>query len=333
MARIARTPGPAQVLVEAILESGHRPPTAGPLPRTTRPPVAATPGGPHAGCARMPGQTEPLHRVQEPMRQIQPRMRDSLHCHAMCGLEARCPAPYGGLGDGADGGACRALRAASTELEASVLRGLLAGALWTAARVCGHNMQATSSCPGCGSQHEDEAHVLWDCPSWEAARVAWRALVLQAAEQLQLGPPTRWPACLRRAGLLPLVPSVGADRRHVDEFLYRLYGMYLEVLTAHAHTPSRELGRPWQALCSPLPRPQCDSARASRRDGHGSRRSSMTWSAGQRPSVGTTVQGPSPGQIWPSTLRCSWADPCQRLRTISCEGTRLPLGERVQVLR
>ena len=35
-----------------------------------------------------------------------------------------------------------------------------------------------------------------------------------------MGPPTRWPACVRRAGLLPLALSVGADRRHVDEFLH-----------------------------------------------------------------------------------------------------------------
>ena len=109
----------------------------------------------------------------------------------MRGLEARRPATYGGLGDGVDGEACRAaLRVASTELEASLLRGLLAGALWTAARVRGHNMQATSSCPGCGSQHEDEAHVLLDCPSWKTARAGLRAWVLQAAERLQLGPPT-----------------------------------------------------------------------------------------------------------------------------------------------
>ena len=99
----------------------------------------------------MPGQTEPLHLVQEPMRQIRHRVRGSLRSHAMRGLEARRPATYAGLGDGVDGETWRAaLRVASTELEASLLRGLLAGVLWTAARVRGHNMRATSSCPGCG---------------------------------------------------------------------------------------------------------------------------------------------------------------------------------------
>ena len=59
---------------------------------------------------------------------------------------------------------CRALRVASTELEKSLLRGLMAGALWTAARVLGHGMQTNSACPHCGAAHEDEVHVLWDCP-------------------------------------------------------------------------------------------------------------------------------------------------------------------------
>ena len=86
-------------------------------------------------------------------------------------------------GDGVDGDACwRALRVAATELEASLLQGLLVGVLWRAAHVHGHNMRVTLSCPDCGSSHEDEAHVLWDCPSWEAVRTEWRAWVSEAVE-------------------------------------------------------------------------------------------------------------------------------------------------------
>ena len=54
----------------------------------------------------------------------------------------------------------------------------------------------------------------------------------------------RWPACLRRAGLLPLALSAGADRQQVDAFVYRLYGMYLAVLAAK-YAPTR-LGVPGQ---------------------------------------------------------------------------------------
>ena len=43
----------------------------------------------------------------------------------------------------------------------------------------------------------------------------------------QLGPPDQWPACLRRAGLFPLRLAQGLERELLDEFLYRMYGMYL----------------------------------------------------------------------------------------------------------
>ena len=96
-------------------------------------------------------------------------------------------------------------------------------------------------------------------------------------------PATRWPACLRRVGLLPLALSAGADRQQVDKFLYRLYGMYLAVLAArYAHTRSGESGqgealfprapggggdtrgRTWAVPCRNCRRyRQCDSARAA----------------------------------------------------------------------
>ena len=92
-----------------------------------------------------------------------------------------------------DGSACRAaLRVASTELEKSLLRGLMAIALWTAARLSGHGMRTNSACPHCGAAHEDKVHVLWDCPEWEQARGTWRPWLGDAdaaAAIPQLGPP------------------------------------------------------------------------------------------------------------------------------------------------
>ena len=112
-------------------------------------------------------------------------------------LEARRPVTFGGLGDGADGPACRAaLQAASTELERSLLRGVMAGALWTAARASGHGMRTNSACPHCGAAHEDEVHVLWDSPEWESARETWRPWLSDAATATpHLGPPDQWPSC------------------------------------------------------------------------------------------------------------------------------------------
>ena len=48
----------------------------------------------------------------------------------------------------------------------------------------------------------------------------------------QLGPPHQWPACMRRAGLFRLRLAQGVERALLDEFLYRLYGMYLAALAA-----------------------------------------------------------------------------------------------------
>ena len=197
LARSARRPGVTQVFAQAIWESGGRPPGTGPVGRALR--TAASLGwSPREGwwCWDVPGQDCPLHFVQEPLRQLQHRVRDSLPCHSARQLEARRPVTFGGLGDGADGPACRApLRAASTELEKSLLRGLLAGAMWTAARVSGHGLRANAACPHCGAAHEDEAHVLWDCPEWDTARGTWLPWLHDAAGAIPgLGPPDRWPS-------------------------------------------------------------------------------------------------------------------------------------------
>ena len=207
LACLARRPEVTQVFAQAIWESGGRQPRTGPVGRALR--TAASLGWtPHEGwwCWDVPGQEHPLHFVQEPLRQLQHRVRDSLRCHSARQLEARRPVTLGGVGDGADGPDCRAaLRAASKEVEKSLLRGLLAGAMWTAARVSGHGMRANAACPHCGAAHENEAHVLSDCPEWGDARGTWLPWLRDAAGVIPgLGQPDRWPSCLRKAGLFPL---------------------------------------------------------------------------------------------------------------------------------
>ena len=175
LARLARRPGVTQVFAQAIWESGGRPPGMGPAGRALR--TAASLGWtPREGwwCWDIPGQEHPLHLVQEPLRQLQHRVRDNVRCHSSSQLEARCPVTFGGLCDRGDGPACRAaLWAASTELEKSLLCGLLAGAMWIAIRVSGHGMRTNSACPHYGAAHEDEAHVLWECPEWDDVRGTW----------------------------------------------------------------------------------------------------------------------------------------------------------------
>ena len=237
-------------------ESGGRPPGTGPVGRALQ--TATTLGwSPREGWWGWDvlGQEHPLHFVQEPLRQVQHRVRHSLRCHSSRQLEARRPVTFRGLGDGANGPACRAaLQAASTELQRSLLCGLMAGALWTAARVSDHGTRTNSACPHCGAAHEDEVHVLWDCLEWESARETWRPWLSDAATAIpHLGPPDQWPSCLRKAGLFPLRLVQGVDRGLLDEFLYRLSGMYLAVLAARMAASHGD-----QPL--PLPKPAASAA-------------------------------------------------------------------------
>ena len=171
-------------------------------------------------CSDVPGQEYPLHFVQEPLRQVQHRVRGSLCCHSSRQLEVWRPVTTGGWATGQTARPAAALRVASTELEKSLLRGLMAGAMWTAARVSGHGMRTNSACAHCGVAHEDEVHVLLDCPEWEQATETWRPWPRDAAAALpQLGPPDQWPACLRWAGLFPPWLAQGVERGLLDECL------------------------------------------------------------------------------------------------------------------
>ena len=79
-----------------------------------------------------------------------------------------------------DGNMCQqALRVASTETKISLLRGLVAGAISTAARMQGHMLQDTTSCLHCDFPHKDEAHATWDCVVGEDAWVEWWHWVLR----------------------------------------------------------------------------------------------------------------------------------------------------------
>ena len=205
---LARRPGITQVFAQAIWESGGRPSGTGPVGRALCT-VASLGMTPREGWWCWDTRAgPPLHLVQEPLRQLQHRVQDSLRRHSLRQLEARRPVTFGGLGDGADGPACHAaMRAASTELEKSLLRGLLTRPMWTAARVSGHGTRAHSACPHCGAAHEDEAHVVWECPEWDNARGRWLPWLNDAAGAIpNLGPPDRWPSCLEGR---PFPPPAG----------------------------------------------------------------------------------------------------------------------------
>ena len=83
-----------------------------------------------------------------------------------------------------------------------------------------------------------------------------------------------WPACLQHACGIPSWATEGVDPEQVDEFVYRLFGLALSVLTARMRAqqvaldrghggllfpdmprPGRGCTYPWQELVGPLPRP------------------------------------------------------------------------------
>ena len=50
------------------------------------------------------------------------------------------------------------------EGERSILRGLLAGATWTAGKAVGHAILRSDMCPFCRGAPETEPHIVWHCP-------------------------------------------------------------------------------------------------------------------------------------------------------------------------
>ena len=71
-----------------------------------------------------------------------------------------------------------------------------------------------------------------------------------------MGPPDQWPSCLRKAGLFPLRLAQGVDRDLLDEFLYRLYGMYWAVLATHMAASQGDQPGHRDSLFPEQPRPR-----------------------------------------------------------------------------
>ena len=126
-----------------------------------------------------------------------------------------------------------ALQVASAEGVRSILRGLLAGATWTAVRAAGHTILPLDRCPFCRGVPETDLHMLWDHPCWNSACRAWMPWGLQEATALQaLACPVAWPVCLRATGLLLLALVGEGEDAQAERLLYRLNGVYLAVLSA-----------------------------------------------------------------------------------------------------
>jgi ribonuclease HI len=80
--------------------------------------------------------------------------------------------------------------------EQGILRGILAGAIWTQDRAQRSGRVASSVCEHCNTgEMEDHSHMWWRCPAWDGARQQhWQPAFSSAAS---------WPPCLSICGIVP----------------------------------------------------------------------------------------------------------------------------------
>ena len=91
----------------------------------------------------------------------------------------------------------------TTELDRSMLRGVMAGALWTADRAHRRGLRQDGNCPYCSKgTREDEDHLLWWCAAWKSAREPFLPELMLLARALKLGALSDWPPCLHLCGPL-----------------------------------------------------------------------------------------------------------------------------------
>ena len=92
----------------------------------------------------------------------------------------------------------------ATELDKSMLKGVVVAALWTADRACWRGLRLDDRCPYCDQGvPEDEDHLLWWWEAWKSARARFLAEVMLLAKASKLGALPDRPLCVRLCGLIP----------------------------------------------------------------------------------------------------------------------------------
>ena len=66
------------------------------------------------------------------------------------------------------------------------------GAVCPSPRLCVRGLRGAANRPLCGSAHENEAYVVWDCPRWHGARESCTRGCSPWATITHLGPPEHW---------------------------------------------------------------------------------------------------------------------------------------------
>ena len=206
LVQIARTPGTAQTITQAIWEHTGRPRATGPLGR------ALHDFRRHGWSSlrgwwswTMPRMGISVHLVHASKEYVEHLFRESLREYHLEAPEKRRPRIFGGMGPRLDRDLTLSeLAQCATELDKSLLRGVMAGAVWTADRAHRRGLRQNDRCPYCDKEaREDEDHLLWWCEAWKAVRDPFLPEIMLLARALKLGALSEWPPCLRFCGLLP----------------------------------------------------------------------------------------------------------------------------------
>ena len=219
---------------------------------------------------KVPGRQEPLLLYGD-KNTIKHEVREQLRSQMLDSLVQRRPRLFAG----AHYTTCRRLVQPSiasfaTELQRSILRGILSGATWTALRAYQRGMRATFTCPYCGNAPENEEHIFWQCSAWSTVRDTHLPGIRTAAAQIP-GLPLmdQWPPCLRLCGLAPELDTDSVKSGTALAFMTALHNMLVAVLQARklrdTQSPMLFMGSslsqqlrqyPYHQLVGPLPRPE-----------------------------------------------------------------------------
>ena len=170
---LARNPGTAQTVAQAMWEGTQSPKPIGPLGRALLEFI-------RLGWCNMrgwwqwslPHSATVVHLVHAPKEYVEHLFREALRENQLTALEKRRPRTFGGMGARLDRMLTLSdIAACDTELDKSLLRGVMVGAIWTADRAHRRGLRPDGDCPYCPREvREDEDHLLWRCTAWKKVR-------------------------------------------------------------------------------------------------------------------------------------------------------------------
>ena len=245
LAGLARRQLGAVYVAQAIWESTEHPSVRGPMGRALAE-VRKLGWKPTSGwwAWEVPDQEREVHFVYNGPLEVGHVVRQSMRHIALAALEKRRPRQYAGLGWGPDRPTLwKVMETFKTERELSLVRHIVAGAVWTGGRANKRGLSQDAPCPYCGEGLEDEEHIFWVCTRWEETRKAWRPRVEELARAVPgIGGPCRqdWPVCTKMTALVPSVQGARAspgENEAVQAFMTTLLSQYVAILM------ERSLGR------------------------------------------------------------------------------------------